>query len=81
VQVGEQWLDSLLGGPPGAIVAAIAGPALTGMFNIATDFAPRSLTKKERGRVAAVLALVDAKITQREQRDHIPNDGFFLSDP
>jgi hypothetical protein len=79
---GGALVGLALGGPPGAIIGAIAGPTLTGMFNIASDFAMRKLTKKERERVAIVLALVDAKIAQRQANgDRIRDDGFFVTDP
>ena len=78
---GGALLGLALGGPPGAIVGAMAGPTLTGMFSVASDFARRSLTKKERARVATILALVDGKISQRQNKgDHIRTDGFFLND-
>lgn len=69
------------GGPGGAVGGAVAGPLLTKGLEIASDFALRSLSRRERIRAGAGLGFAYANIKNRLARGETPrDDGFFEGD-
>lgn len=69
------------GGPGGAVGGAVAGPLLTKGLEIASDFALRSLSRRERIRAGAGLGFAYANINNRLARGKTPrDDGFFEGD-
>lgn len=73
--VAGAGIGLVLGGPPGAIAGAAAGPAVSHVLH---DFARRHLSERERVRVGAVVQYTTQFIRAGADagRD-VRNDGFF----
>ncbi len=69
----------LVGGPPGAIVGAAAGPtAARTLRGLAVEFRERVLGHREEVRVGAVISFASAKIKEKlEGGQQLRQDDFF----
>src|SRR5215213_1466582 len=68
----------LVGGMIGAVIGGTAGPVITGLLQVAGDFALRQLSQREEVRVGAVIHLTRRRIVDNQSRGlPIRQDGFF----
>jgi hypothetical protein len=71
----------LIGGPPGAIVGAAAGPAATRTLRgLAVEFRERVLGHREEVRVGATISFASAKIKEKLESGEWPRQDDFFTD-
>ncbi len=71
----------LIGGPPGALVGAAAGPAVSRTLRgLAAEFRERVLGPREEVRVGAAISFASAKIREKLENGEQPRQDDFFTD-